>query len=138
MRSVVAWAIRNTPSMNTLMAGVLAVGVASMLMLQRERFPDYRPDEVVVRVVYPGGEPDSDRGGTLPEDRGSDPFDRRRPQTDLAGHRRSGHRHGGTRTRRRPATTGGQRDSCRGRQYPEFSRGGRETRSATAGPGSTR
>ena len=57
MRSVVAWAIRNTPSMNTLMAGVLAVGVASMLMLQRERFPDYRPDEVVVRVVYPGASP---------------------------------------------------------------------------------
>ena len=41
MRSVVAWAIRNTPSMNTLMAGVLAVGVASMLMLQRERSVSY-------------------------------------------------------------------------------------------------
>ena len=41
MRSVVAWAIRNTPSMNSLMAGVLAVGVASMLMLQRERYPEF-------------------------------------------------------------------------------------------------
>jgi len=57
MRSVVAWAIRNTPSMNTLMIAALAVGVVSMLMLQRERYPEFRPDEVVVRVIYPGASP---------------------------------------------------------------------------------
>jgi len=57
MRSLVAWAIRNSPSMNTLMVAALAVGVASMLMLRRERFPEYRPDEIEVRVVYPGASP---------------------------------------------------------------------------------
>jgi len=57
MRSIVAWAIRNSPSMNTLMIAALAVGVASMLMLQRERYPEFRPDEVVVRVIYPGASP---------------------------------------------------------------------------------
>ena len=57
MRSLVAWAIRNTPSMNTLMVAVLTVGVASMLMLRRERFPDFRPDKIGVMVPYPGASP---------------------------------------------------------------------------------
>ena len=57
MRGLVAWAIRNTPSMNTLMVAALAVGVASMMMLRRERYPEFRPDEVEVRVVYPGASP---------------------------------------------------------------------------------
>ena len=57
MKSVVGWAVRNTPSMNTLMVAVLTVGIASMMMLRRERFPDFRPDEVVVTVEYPGASP---------------------------------------------------------------------------------
>ena len=57
MRSLVTWAIRNTPSMNTLMVAALAVGIISMSMLHRERFPEHRPDEVEVRVVYPGASP---------------------------------------------------------------------------------
>ena len=57
MRAVVTWAIRNTPSMNTLMIAALAIGVASLMMLQRERYPEHRADEVVVRVLYPGASP---------------------------------------------------------------------------------
>ncbi len=57
MKTLVGWAIRNTPSMNTLMVAALAVGVASMTMLRRERFPEYRADEVQVRVLYPGASP---------------------------------------------------------------------------------
>ena len=57
MRSLVAWAVRNTPSMNTLMIGCLAIGIVSMTMLQRERHPEHRADEIEVRVVYPGASP---------------------------------------------------------------------------------
>ena len=57
MRAVVTWAIRNTPSMNTLMIAALAIGVASLMMLQRERYPEHRADEVIVRVLYPGASP---------------------------------------------------------------------------------
>lgn len=44
MRPVIAWAIRNSPSMNTLMVAVLVTGVACMMKLRRERYPEYRPD----------------------------------------------------------------------------------------------
>lgn len=57
MRRVITWAIRNSPSMNTLMIAVLVVGVACMLKLRRERFPEYRPDEITISVSYPGASP---------------------------------------------------------------------------------
>ncbi|MBM83055.1 MAG: multidrug transporter [Planctomycetaceae bacterium] len=57
MRPVISWAIRNSPSMNTLMMALLVVGVACMFKLRRERYPDYRPDEINVSVSYPGASP---------------------------------------------------------------------------------
>ena len=57
MRPVVAWAIRNAPSMNTLMVAVLVVGLGCMLKLRRERYPEFRPDEITVTVEYPGASP---------------------------------------------------------------------------------
>ena len=57
MKAIVSWSVRNAPSMNTLMVAVLTVGMASMLMLRRERFPDFRPDEVRVSIAYPGASP---------------------------------------------------------------------------------
>ncbi|MAF64544.1 MAG: multidrug transporter [Planctomycetes bacterium] len=57
MKPIVEWSIRNTPSMTTLAVAVLTVGFASMLMLRRERFPDFRPDAVTVTVPYPGASP---------------------------------------------------------------------------------
>ena len=58
MRPVIAWAIRNTPLMNTVMVTVLVVGIACMLKLRRERFPEYRPDEISISVAYPGATPE--------------------------------------------------------------------------------
>ena len=57
MRPVIAWAIQNSPSMNTLMIAVLVTGVACMMKLRRERFPEFRPDEITVSVSYPGASP---------------------------------------------------------------------------------
>ena len=51
MRSLVTWAVRNTPSMNAVMVAALAVGIAATTMLRRERFPEHRPDEIEVRVL---------------------------------------------------------------------------------------
>ena len=57
MRPVIAWAIRNSPSMNTLMVAILVTGVACMLKLRRERYPEFRPDEITISVNYPGASP---------------------------------------------------------------------------------
>ncbi|MDA1013784.1 MAG: efflux RND transporter permease subunit [Planctomycetota bacterium] len=57
MRRVIAWAIRNSPSMNTLMVAVLVTGAACALKLRRERYPDFRPDEITISVNYPGASP---------------------------------------------------------------------------------
>ena len=39
---------------NLIMLAVLAIGIASIPTVKRETFPDIPPDEVQVRVVYPG------------------------------------------------------------------------------------
>ena len=41
MKSVVAWAINNSPGMNMLMIGVLVVGAVSLYRMQREMFPAF-------------------------------------------------------------------------------------------------
>ena len=57
MKSVIEWSIRNTPSMTTFAVAMLTIGMAAMFMLRRERYPDFRPDEVTVTVPYPGASP---------------------------------------------------------------------------------
>ena len=57
MKSIVAWSIRNAPSMTTFAVATLTVGMAAMFMLRRERYPDFRPDEVTVTIPYPGASP---------------------------------------------------------------------------------
>ena len=57
MKSIVAWSIRNKPSMTTFAVAVITIGMAAMLLLRRERYPDFRPDEVTVTVPYPGASP---------------------------------------------------------------------------------
>ena len=54
MRAMITWAIRNSPSMNTLMVAILILGVGSMLKLRRERYPEFLPDEITISVNYPG------------------------------------------------------------------------------------
>ena len=54
MRSVIAWAIRQTPAMNTLMVGLLVVGCLAGLNLRREEFPQFDLELILVAVPYPG------------------------------------------------------------------------------------
>lgn len=61
--SMVRWAIRNTPAMNTIVLAVLIVGVLSAFMLRREVFPQFELEIVLVTVPYPGASPDEVESG---------------------------------------------------------------------------
>ncbi|MGM0490466.1 MAG: efflux RND transporter permease subunit, partial [Planctomycetota bacterium] len=63
MRSVVRWAIHNTPAMNTLMISVLVVGAVSLMNLRREVFPEFDLEMITVTVPYPGGSPEEVEDG---------------------------------------------------------------------------
>ena len=57
MKSLIRWAIHNSPAMNTLMLTVLAVGAASMFLMRREMFPEFELEIILVSVPYPGASP---------------------------------------------------------------------------------
>ena len=61
--SMVRWAIRNTPAMNTVVLAVLVVGVLSAFMLRREVFPQFELEIILVAVPYPGASPDEVESG---------------------------------------------------------------------------
>lgn len=58
MKSLIQWAIRNTPAMNTLMVAVLVVGAVSLGWLHREIFPEFELEIIQVVVPYPGASPE--------------------------------------------------------------------------------
>ncbi|MBN1852317.1 MAG: efflux RND transporter permease subunit, partial [Pirellulales bacterium] len=58
MRALIQWSIRNTPAMNTLLAGVLIVGAFCLYWLHREVFPAFDLEIVQVTVPYPGASPE--------------------------------------------------------------------------------
>ncbi len=58
MRSIVKWAVKNTPAMNMVMIGILLMGGLSMSMLKREVFPQFELEIILVTVPYPGASPE--------------------------------------------------------------------------------
>lgn len=58
MKSVIKWAINNSPAMNTLMVTVLGVGLVSLMFMRREVFPEFELEIILVSVPYPGASPD--------------------------------------------------------------------------------
>ncbi|GIX00505.1 MAG: multidrug transporter [Pirellulaceae bacterium] len=67
MRELVKWAIRNTPGINVLVFGLMAVGLGSFFMLRREVFPEFELEIVLVSVLYPGASPeDAEKGVCQP------------------------------------------------------------------------
>ncbi|MBM79774.1 MAG: multidrug transporter [Planctomycetaceae bacterium] len=58
MHTVIRWATRNSPAMNTLMVGIMVVGLMSMLSLRREVFPEFSLEMILVSVPYPGASPE--------------------------------------------------------------------------------
>ncbi len=55
--SLPAWAIRNSPAMNLLMIAIMVVGLFSFRSMQRESFPNFDIDIILVSVPYPGAAP---------------------------------------------------------------------------------
>ena len=58
MRTLVDWAVRNAPGMNTLMVALLILGGASLYNMRREEFPEFELEMVLVTVPYPGASPE--------------------------------------------------------------------------------
>ena len=58
MKNVIAWAIKQTPAMNTLMIGILGVGILAGLALRREEFPAFEIERILIAVPYPGASPE--------------------------------------------------------------------------------
>ena len=58
MRSVIRWAISNSPAMNTFLVATLIVGALSFIVMRREVFPNFALEIVLISVPYPGATPD--------------------------------------------------------------------------------
>ncbi|MEM6777320.1 MAG: efflux RND transporter permease subunit, partial [Planctomycetota bacterium] len=57
MKRLIAWAITNAPGMNVLMVALLVIGVGAFASMQREVFPEFELEVVMVSVPYPGATP---------------------------------------------------------------------------------
>ncbi len=57
MKSVIRWAVQNTPAMNTLMVSILLVGGICLFTMRREVFPEFELEIILVTVPYPGASP---------------------------------------------------------------------------------
>ncbi len=67
MRSLVRWAVDNSPGVNVMVAGTLIVGLVSFFFLRREVFPEFELEVVMVQVPYPGASPsDAEKGVCQP------------------------------------------------------------------------
>jgi HAE1 family hydrophobic/amphiphilic exporter-1 len=58
MKSVIKWAINNSPAMNSLLIAGLLCGAASLIMMRREIFPEFELDVILITVPYPGAPPE--------------------------------------------------------------------------------
>ena len=57
MRSVIRWAIKNSPAMNTFLIASMIVGTVSMIIMRREVFPNFALEIVLIAVPFPGATP---------------------------------------------------------------------------------
>ena len=57
MKSVIKWAIANSPAMNTFLIAALLVGSISMVIMRREVFPAFALEILLVTVPFPGATP---------------------------------------------------------------------------------
>ena len=58
MKSVIQWAIKNSPAMNALLIVSMIIGAISMVVMRREVFPNFALEVVLVTVPLPGETPD--------------------------------------------------------------------------------
>ncbi|MBN1343166.1 MAG: efflux RND transporter permease subunit [Phycisphaerae bacterium] len=57
MRSLLKFSVDNPVLINLLMIGLIGLGIYSSLVITREMFPEFRPNEIQIATVYPGATP---------------------------------------------------------------------------------
>ena len=57
MKSIIRWAVHNSPAMNVIMVAVLAAGMFSLVTMRREVFPEFELEIILVSVPYPQASP---------------------------------------------------------------------------------
>ncbi|MCA9047298.1 MAG: efflux RND transporter permease subunit, partial [Planctomycetaceae bacterium] len=63
MRRLIAWAIQQTPAMNTILVSLMVLGVFAVSQLRREEFPQFELEIALVTVTYPGASPEEVESG---------------------------------------------------------------------------
>lgn len=58
MKTMIEWAVRNRSAMNVILIMTMVVGVISIGLLNREVFPNFDLEIVLVQVPYPGASPE--------------------------------------------------------------------------------
>lgn len=58
MKALISWAVSNLPAMNILMITILIIGYWALSGLNRETFPQFDLDMILVSVSYPGATPE--------------------------------------------------------------------------------
>ena len=58
MKSVIRWAISNSPAMNIVLVAGIAIGLFSVRFMRRDFFPEFDLDMITIAVPYPGASPE--------------------------------------------------------------------------------
>lgn len=58
MKTIVRWALENSPAMNIIMVAAILIGLICLNSLRRETFPEFDLDMIMVTVPYPGASPE--------------------------------------------------------------------------------
>ena len=57
MQRLIAWWVHNPVAANLLMIGILLAGLLGFIAMEREAFPQIKPNEVLIQVPWPGAAP---------------------------------------------------------------------------------
>lgn len=57
MERLIAWWVHNPVAANLLMVGIVLTGILGFLMMEREAFPQVKPQEAAIDITWPGAAP---------------------------------------------------------------------------------
>jgi multidrug efflux pump subunit AcrB len=58
MKSIIRWAIANSPAMNIILVAGIVIGLFAVRAIRRDFFPEFDLDMITVSVPYPGASPE--------------------------------------------------------------------------------
>jgi multidrug efflux pump subunit AcrB len=57
MQKLIAWWATNTVAANLLMVGIILAGALGFIAMEREAFPNFKPNQISIEVTWPGAAP---------------------------------------------------------------------------------